>query len=345
MRSFSWSDVVDDMRASFQDALARKGPIERDVLIADHLVRLRFAGAELVDAFEPPLAHLLVSGRRARRAEPHGASLDAASTGTHPIPLPPGARHAGDSGIRYHGEDGSVVVHVADATMSVVDAGARAAWHYVPDATVLLWHQKAAPLRAVVHAWAGGHGLVVVHAAAVGRPEGGVLIVGTAGSGKSTTSLACLRAGFGFAGDDYVLVDPDRPFVHSLYSSAKLEWSHLDRHPELFGAANARTDAKALAFLAHDVPEQIVSGFEVLAVVLPRVGDHDDTRAVATTAANALLRLAPSTILQTPGRSQSALGSMARLVQELPAFQLELGTDLSTIPEALDAVIRDTRGP
>jgi hypothetical protein len=35
---------------------------------------------------------------------------------------------------------------------------------------------------------------------------------------------------------------------------------------------------------------------------------------------------------------------MARLVQELPAFQLELGTDLSTIPEALDAVIRDTRG-
>jgi hypothetical protein len=236
-----------------------------------------------------------------------------------------------------------VVVHVADATLSVVDAATGAAWHYVADATALVWHQKAAPLRAVLHAWAGGSGLVVVHAAAVGRPEGGVLVVGTAGSGKSTTSLTCLRAGFRFAGDDYVLVDPDRPFVHSLYSSAKLEWRHLDRHPELFRAANGRGDAKALAFLADDVPEQLVAGFEALAIVLPRVGDRDDTRVVATSAADALLRLAPSTILQTPGRSQSDLGSMARLVEVLPAFRLELGTDLRTIPEALDAVIRDTR--
>jgi hypothetical protein len=228
--------------------------------------------------------------------------------------------------------------------LSVVDAKRRAALHYVPDASNVVWYQKATPLKDIVHAWTRRHDLHLIHAAAVGNHQGGVLIAGVAGAGKSTTSLACLRGGLAFAGDDYVLVDVERPFVHSLYSSAKLEWDNLDRHPGLFRPGNSRADPKALAFLARDAPERVVRGLPVRAFLLPTITGRHETRVVPTSGARALLGLAPSTMLQMPGHGQGSLGAMARLVDGLPAFRLELGTDLSAIPDVVDTVITDVTG-
>jgi hypothetical protein len=336
-------DSVDGLQASFDAAVARAGLVERDLFVAGRRIRLRFAGPALVPAIEPAFEHLV-----ARHDESEHPSLticvwDAVSTGVPRVPLPPDALHHGENGPRYHGEKDGVVVHAADATLSVIEKTQRAALYYVPDANIIPWYQKAAPLKDIVHAWAGWQDLEMLHAGAVGHPDGGVLIAGAAGSGKSTTSLACLGAGHAYAGDDYVLVDVERAFVHSLYSSAKLEWETLDRHPELLQPMNSRADPKAVAFLANDVPERIASGFPLLAMLLPMITGRDETRAVATAATQALLALAPSTVLQMPGQSQPTLSALTRLVELVLAFRLELGTNISRVPDAVDELIADLR--
>ena len=335
---------IDQFRSSFDAATARTDVVERDLLVAGRRVRLQFAGPALIPAIAPAFGHLAAQHDDRERPSLTICVWDAVSTGVQPVPLPPGTMHHGESGPRYHGEDDGIMVHAADATLSVVEVGHGTALHYVPDANNVLWYQESAPLKDVVHAWARTHDLELLHAAAVGRPDGGVLIVGAAGSGKSTTSLACLRAGLGYAGDDYVLVDVERAFVHSLYSSAKLEWKNFDRHPWLFRPANSRADPKALAFLARDVPERITAGLPLRALLLPTITGRGETRAVPTTAARALLALAPSTVLQMPGHSERALGAMKRLVEQVPAFRLDLGTNVSAIPDVVEALLIDLGG-
>jgi hypothetical protein len=332
-------DSVGQFRASFDAAAAQVGVVRRDLLVAGQRIRVQFAGPALIPVIEPAFAHLVAPHDEHETPSLTVSVWDAASTGVQPLSMPPGALHHGESGPRYHGEDDGIVVHAADATLSVVEAGPRTALHYVPDANDVLWYQEATPLKDVVHGWAGWHDLRLVHAAAVGRPDGGVLIAGAAGAGKSTTSLACLRGGLVYAGDDYVLVDVERAVVHSLYSSAKLEWENLDRRPELFRPSNSRADAKALAFLARDLPERIAPAFPLRALLLPTITGRKETRAVPTTAARALLGLAPSTLLQMPGHNQLSLGGMAQLVERVPAFRLELGTDVSAILDVVEAVL------
>lgn len=337
-------DSVAQIRASFDAAAARVGTVQRDLFVAGHRVRVQFAGSALIPVIEPAFAHLVAQSDARDEPSLTISTWDAASTGVLPLPMPPGALHHGDSGPRYHGENDGIVVHAADATLSVVDVGSRAALYYVPDADDVLWYQEASPLKDVMHAWAGWHDLQLIHAAAVGLPQGGALIAGAGGAGKSTTSLACLHAGLKYAGDDYVLVDVERAFVHSLYSSAKLEWENLDRRPDLLRPANSRANPKALAFLARDLPEGIASGFQLSALLLPRITGREETRVMPTTGARALLGLAPSTILQMPGHDQMSLGAMAELVQRIPAFRLELGTDLAAIPDVVAAVLADVNG-
>ena len=336
-------DSIKEFRASFDAAASHVGVVQREVLLGGHLIRMQFAGSALVPVIEPAFDHL--GGKYDEQAADLTVCVwDAASTGVPPLPLPADVLLRQENGPRYHGEDDGVVVHAADATLSVVDARRRTALHYLPDADNVLWYQKATPLKDIVHAWTRWHDLQLIHAAAVGNHDGGVLIAGVAGSGKSTTSLACLRGGLAYAGDDYVLVDGERALVHSLYSSAKLEWDNLDRYPALFRPVNSRADPKALAFLARDVPERMARALPLRAIMLPTISGRDRTRVVPTSAARALLGLAPSTMLQMAGHNQPSLGAMTRLVERIPAFRLELGTNLSAIPGVVEAVLADVTG-
>jgi hypothetical protein len=342
-RPSTWLDSIREVCASFDAGAANVGVIERNILLAGYRIRLQFAGPALVPVIEPAFDHLAEhDGEQA--ADLTVRVWDAASTGVRPLPLPADVLHRGETGPRYHGEDSGVVVHAADATLSVLDAKRKTALHYLPDAKNALWYQRATPLKDIVHAWTSGHDIQLIHAAAVGNRDGGVLIAGVAGAGKSTSSVACLRGGLAYAGDDYVLVDIGRAFVHSLYSSAKLEWDNFDRHPELFRPGNSRADPKAVAFLARDVPDRMALGFPLRALLLPTITGREETRAVPTTTGRALLGLAPSTMLQMPGHDQQSLGAMARLVDGVPAFQLELGTDLSAIPDVVEAVLAEVTG-
>ncbi len=91
--------------------------------------------------------------------------------------------------------------------LTFYDRERRAGLYWAADAPALAACQEAAPLRNVLRWIAVDHGGEIVHAAAVGRGEDGVLILGAKGAGKSTTSLACMLEGLDFVADDFCLLD------------------------------------------------------------------------------------------------------------------------------------------
>ncbi len=183
----------------------------------------------------------------------------------------------------------------------------------------------------------------MIHAAAVGRPDGGVLLVGKGGSGKSTTALACLRSELVHAGDDYVLIaGVPSPFVYSLYHAAKVVPEQLWRVPHLepWVSNRDRLDLeKAVVYLNEGFAEKLSAGFPLRAILLPRVTGGRDTRLVPASADQSLDALVPSSFIQLPGLGREGLQTMVRTVQSLPSYVLELGTDLARIPPVIASLL------
>ncbi len=183
------------------------------------------------------------------------------------------------------------------------------------------------------------HHRQLTHAAAIGTSKGGVLLIGKGGSGKSTTALSCINSGFFYVSDDYCLLTTDPvPYVYSLYNSAKLDADNIQKFPNL-APAISNTDhldsEKALFFLYEYCSEKMATGFPIRAILLPRVSGHPETKLTPASPAESLTALAPSTIFQLPGAGVAAFQIMVRLVQQIPCYTLELGTNLSRIPDVI----------
>jgi hypothetical protein len=99
-------------------------------------------------------------------------------------------------------------------------------------------------------------------------------------------------------------------------------------------------DNKLVFFLQQIAPEQLLSGFPLRAVLLPRVTGNRDTRLSAASPAQALLALAPENVLRWPTVGREAFKRLAAVIRRTPRFYLEAGTDLKQIPDAIDTAIR-----
>jgi hypothetical protein len=327
----------------FAAAAERTGIVERTYAIAGRAVTCRFAGEAMVGVGRA-LDHLL-----APAPEP-GLTIDiwdSESTGTGTPPLL-GEQLSTEDGPMYYYERDGVQALNRWRTLSVLDAESAQAWFWAPSPDAMLSWDRAAPLRAILHWWLGRHGVLQLHGGAVGTADGGVLLVGRGGSGKSTTSLASLLAGLRYAGDDYVAVAPrPEPWVHSLYSSGKLEDHQLARFPRLGGAVgNPEREAgeKPVVYVEEAAPGAAVAGFPLRAILVPRVvAQVPETRAVPRPGGATLAALAPSTIFQLHPPQPDALGEMAALVGRVPCFTLELGSDLERIPDAIVELLESQR--
>jgi hypothetical protein len=209
---------------------------------------------------------------------------------------------------------------------------------WVPDPSRITVHVRGAPFLVIWHWWMRPRGAHPIHAGAVGDGDGGALLVGRGGSGKSTTSVLCLLDGMSYAADDYVmLANTEEPYAASLYCTAKLDPVHAARLTELAPALRRGSpdDEKALAFMYGFRPERVATGFPIRAVLAPKVVGGPRTRLHPIRPAEALAALAPSTLLQLPIPDPTAFGAMAEVVRRVPSFRLELGSDLSTIAPAV----------
>jgi hypothetical protein len=180
----------------------------------------------------------------------------------------------------------------------------------------------------------------LLHAGAVGGCDGGALLVGPGGSGKSTSALAGRGSALGYVGDDYTLVGlSPEPRAVNLYCSAKLERSHAPRLAHVLPPMDnpePEADDKALYFLDCGIAAEV----PLRALVSPRVVERPTPRLVPLdSGASILAALAPTSILQLPGAGARALGVMRELCQRVPAFALELGADVDAIPGVLEELL------
>lgn len=323
-------------QAFLRAASAAGGFVDHHFRLVGHRLCLRFAGRALVPYLTPALAHL---GCEPNSAPELTACLwDSVSTGTT---MPPPAWQPADHGPRgeirgFNDARIQTAFQHGPNSLSMLDHDQGRALYWVRDSSQLPYYESGAPLRNILHWWLNRLGCQLFHGAAVGKPAGGVLLGGKGGSGKSTTALACLNSELSYAGDDYVVVDDQpKPFVWSLYNSAKLNADHVHRLPFLVPRIHNRdslASEKALLFLQRWFPEKLIPGFPIRALLLPRVTGLVETALRPLSPTACLAALAPSTIFQLPGAGHGAFQTVARLVQRVPSYVLELGTDLARIP-------------
>ncbi|MBN1260011.1 MAG: serine kinase [Anaerolineae bacterium] len=330
----------------FQEAVSRAGGVvERWYRIGNGVVRVHFAGVSLAPRLTPALEHL----RLPQDAQAFSLTIyawDSASTSTAPLSpaWPLDAYNARGEVAGFNTHRFRTAFDMGAGVLSLLDTQERVAFYWAQAAQEIPYYESGAPFRTLLHWWMKEQHCQITHAAAVGAETGGVLLVGKGGMGKSTSALACLTGPLAYAGDDYVLVTATpRPRVFSLYNSVKLEGDHLQRFPELHAAISnpdRRSDEKALVFLNTLYPHKMCAGFPLRALLVPRVTGRRETTVQRISAAAGLAALAPSTIFQLPGAGREAFTLMAQIAQQIPAFALNLGTDIQRIPEAILAVLQ-----
>ena len=243
--------------------------------------------------------------------------------------------------------DGRYVLHTRPQTKSCFDRRGARIVGWVGKTERLTQYEAGRPLHSQLLLWHRDQGMQAVHAGLVARSGEGVLFGGAGGSGKTTTALTCLMRGFSFLADDYVGLEPagDGEFVgHSLYSSSHFEPEHLQRFPELLPHAapgKLPIEDKHLVLLPDVFPTGFAHSARIRAVALPRVQDIPTSRLRPARRGEALLRLAPSSILMLPhaGVSGGGFENMADLVASVPVYWLDLGRDLDSIPERVGELL------
>ena len=335
---------------AFEEASCAAGAMRHDLDVGPLRVAMRFGGPRLEQLLAPAFEHLSApdDGRtvdasiRVWDSESTGVRVPSFTWRTRDVAPRGEVRGYNDGRFRtiYHGD---VMEHDGGFNaLSMHDSVARSAIFWVQSADRIHWWERAEPLRAIMHWTLDGPGRYLAHAAAVGDERGAVLLAGRGGSGKTTTALACVEAGMTFVGENYVLVTSDpEPVVHSVYATAKLRPGTLELLPGLGTAVRTMHVApgeKWVVDMARHRPERLASGLPLRALVVPQVTGELQTRVVRASAGEALLALAPTTVVQLPGNG-GVLGSMAALAGSLPVYRLELGNDVTEGPAAIRRVL------
>lgn len=266
-------------------------------------------------------------------------SFDTVSTGVA-MPAPPWDRDAYlAKGAIREWQEGRFRAHYIHTkhVVQLMDVETMRAIYWVQDPTHVPWWERVSPFRQIVHWWACGKKVQPIHAGAVGFVSGGVLVAGSSGSGKSTTTACCLKSPLGFAGDDYVLLDQEgeQAVAHSMFSTTKIVRANMHRLPWLAGwVMNPEGDAdeKATVYVNEQAPEKILESFPIRAILLPCVTGKLETRIVPATAGDAMRCVAPTPMFQLNGDLPGLMKKVAQLVRQTPAYWLEAGTDLEQIP-------------
>lgn len=340
MRAISTiDDFLDDVRGA-ADRAATHTTHELRLSVAGHAVRVRFAGVALADAYAPALTHLAAPvGPSHQPFDLSVVAWERSATGVPP-PAPPWPIEDFLPRGRIRGlvQDRIRVTYDDWArTLTVYDREAGEAFVHVATAAEIPTWVTRSPLRNVLTWWAGDRGLAFLHASAVAESTGAVALAGASGSGKSTTALACFAAGMRLIGDDACIArsGPD-PVLFPVYGLAKLERDALDRLPEL-RAHVVDHDAEQLLVAP---PGPTAQAATLRAVLLARLAGTPYTRVTEVPAKQALRRLVAGSLLEGDGAGGTALRALTRLVQDVPCYDLGLGTERDGIVGTIQEVVR-----
>jgi hypothetical protein len=327
------------MRRAFARAGLSAGTLEQGLRIGDVGVKLRFAGQGLARVLLPALSPVLCANDTRRDVEVE--LWDETSTG---VGAPQPLWHLRDVVARGDVRSlraGRIRAHVDSSSrmLTVWDRERRHAIVWASAPHRLAYWVPAAPLRTVLHWSVASRQRHLLHAAAVGDEDAGALLVGPAGSGKSTTALACLAGGLGYIGDDLVVTESEpSPRALSVYGTAKLNPPSVRLLPELPAVRPHPEAEKFFVDVARARPDLMRRFARLSVILLPRVTPGRLAIRPATRA-EAMHALAPSTILQHPDESATGMAVMTALLRRVPAYHLELGSDVAAVAPAIRGLL------
>ena len=327
--------------AAFASAVERLPITTRTFCIAGRVVSIACAGSQMAQALFPALTHLAIDSAHAVAPDLRIVAWDGEESGVQPPASDLTAVEENSQGrvvdpnTRFYGR-----FNADSGMLSLFDSATGTGVYWTRCARLLPTYVWGAPLLTLFHWWGNCRGMVMVHAGCIGVGTQGLLLAGKGGSGKSTTTLLCLRAGMRYVGDDYCLVGfAPQPVAYSLYSVGKLTREHLRNFPDLERIStdpNPDPFNKPVCFLAAHFPQQMAARLEPRAILLPRVTDQAATTLRPTSRMAALRALAPSSLFQLPDPSATTLASLSRLAQALPAVELHLGALETVVPALRD---------
>ena len=330
--------------ARTRDAKARVQVVSERIELAGSTIAIEFAGAALRDMIFPPLAHLSVPASGTADVTFH--AWDTVSTGVPMLPAPCEQDHFTSRGDIWGMSSRRMRAawHYHDYSLNLLDVVGGTGIYWTQDAAQIPHWSRSSPFRTLLHWWMRERGKQLIHAAAVGTPEGALLMPGPGGSGKSTTSLACLEHGMRFLGDDYLVVELEpQPRAYSLYCSAKVTAHALGRLPGLAPQARHQgRNQKLLLDLRDAHGSQLERSLPIAAIALPRVVAGAETR-LGPVDTDALVRALEFTTSEQLPHAGFELAELTRqLVGRLPGYELLLGSDpvrvAPAIAEALHAL-------
>ncbi len=329
--------------------LAKKSTKEEHIVklkIGNKIISLHFASIKLSSVILPVVKHLECDF--SLKSEFNIYLWDSISTGIPMIQRPwEDEAFMPKGAIKGFSNDTIKTVFQADRNaLSLLDLKNNIAVYWVQDAEAVPYFETGAPLLGILPQWLLMNGYIFIHGAAVGIENYGVLIVGSGGSGKSTTVLRCLKKeSFKYVADDYCLVEMNNNLkVHSIYNSAKVDSELIDEFSflknTLYNSERLKKE-KALFILFPSFRNRLAKFLYVKAILIPCISGEKVTKIISASTSDALKALAPSTVLQIPGFGKDSFLKISNLVKKVPAYFLKLGTNSDEISEVIYKFLKE----
>ena len=347
--TFQGSEVFRLLERAFQYAMEKNSAEVQEscFVFGGRFVRFRIVGRELAQKILRPFSHLRHAGavpdnphltidlwdecKTKVRCQAHTISCDSKW-----------------NQITVQSSDGRYLAQQLPNTLTCLD---RNQSHIVGSIAWSPWvfiYEFAKPFARLLLEWHNDQGIQVIHGGLVAKNGQGALLVGKSGSGKSTSSLACLCGGLDFLGEDFVGLEITKEGTvigHSLYNSVFLERTHSKRFEEL-GSQVIRgqhsNERKAAVLLSEGFRPQLMRSVPIRALVLPQVNESIiQSRFRSASKGEALLGLGPSCLFQIPSRGAGSFPKLAELATIVPSYHLELGSDLNAIPTTVGKILSE----
>jgi hypothetical protein len=216
-----------------------------------------------------------------------------------------------------------------------VDLTAKRGIAWLPKGEAPPWI-RSRPAISLIHALMHDTPWCAVHGAAVGNDTGFTLLAGEGHSGKTTAALACTKAGWLYAGDDFVAVNSETGRIEPLFCSARLRPALVDTFQSFIGDTTPVSDFNgeprhelSLAGLGDRI-----GGGRLRATFIPRRRGAITPEFTPAKQSDAFRALLPTTAYELPGWPNEIAAKVAKVAGLAPVFFADTGTAPMEIPAA-----------
>ncbi|MCK1359098.1 hypothetical protein [Bradyrhizobium sp. 199] len=216
-----------------------------------------------------------------------------------------------------------------------VDLAAKRGVAWLPQGEAPPWI-RSRPAISLIHAMMHETPWCAVHGAAVGSGAGFTLLAGEGHSGKTTAALACAKAGWLYAGDDFIAVNSETGQIEPLFCSARLRPALVETFRSFIGETTEVSDFNGEPrheLSLADLGDRIGGG-RLRAIFIPRRRGAATLEFTPARQSDAFRALLPTTAYELPGWPNEIAEKVARIAGLAPVFFADTGTAPMEIPAA-----------